>query len=100
MIRAITAIILGLAITPASSHDSWINHGGYTNAKGELCCGENDCVQYHVYSPVSLPTVGWRLPSGEFLPQSGALKSEDSSIWVCRRPDGTPRCVFGPDNRM
>lgn len=79
----------------AWSHDSWINRGGYHNSAGEWCCGENDC---NVTSAqhVTLPTVGYRLPSGEFVQEQEATPSPDGAYWVCRRPDKTIRCFFSP----
>ena len=42
--------VLGLAVialltivSPALTHDHWINHGSFRNAGGEWCCGEGDC---------------------------------------------------------
>jgi len=33
---------------------------------------------------------------GEFVPYDEATPSPDGKLWICRRPDKTRRCVFGP----
>ena len=33
---------------------------------------------------------------GEFVPFNEATPSPDGKLWICRRPDKTRRCVFGP----
>jgi hypothetical protein len=90
-----TVVVLGITAIPpvARSHDSWINTGGYRNAAGEWCCGENDCS-----SPEQIATTGrgWVVNGNEFVPYDEATPSPDGRVWICRRPDKTRRCVFGP----
>lgn len=98
MIRALLVLIL--LVSPALAHDSWISRGGHRNAAGEWCCGDGDCFVVEGVKHVSLPAVGYRLPSGEFVPQSEAQPSPDGSFWRCKRPDGTRRCFFAPPPSM
>jgi hypothetical protein len=94
-LAAIAAGIAALTIcdSPAFSHDSWISKGGYRNSIGEWCCGDNDCE-----APERIATngLGWVVNGGEFIPYNEATPSPDGKVWICRRPDKTRRCVFGP----
>ncbi len=77
----------------ASAHDSWISRGGLKNTAGEWCCGDYDCKAYE--KAVSTAT-GWML-EGELVPYDEAMPvpPPDGQVTVCRRHDGTRRCVFG-----
>ena len=79
--------------TAAGAHESRINPGGYRNSAGEWCCGDNDCE-----SPgqIAVTGKGWVIGGKEFVPFDEATPSPDGKIWICRRPDHTRRCVFGP----
>jgi hypothetical protein len=92
------AVLCALLIltSAASAHDSWISNGGHRNSAGEWCCGEGDCFVVKGVKSVSLPGPGYRLPSGEFVPQAEAQPSPDGLFWRCKRPDGTRRCFFAP----
>jgi len=96
MLRFWLVGVLFLGGWSASAHDSWINQGGYRNTAGEWCCGEGDCFEQHGVQNVTLPTVGYRLPSGEFVPLNETQPSPDGKFWRCKRPDGTRRCFFRP----
>jgi len=93
--RSVLAGLGGLALmtTPVLAHDLWISKGGYRNSVGEWCCGANDCE-----SPeqVLAGGMGWVVNGTEHVPYSEATPSPDGKIWICRRPDKTRRCVFGP----
>ncbi len=93
---ALAAFAATLMLTPTLAHDHWISHGGYRNAAGEWCCGEGDCFVVPAVQTVTLPAVGYRLPSGEFVPIGEAQPSPDGQFWRCRRPDGSRRCFFAP----
>lgn len=95
-----TAFIYGVVFlislfyaSAAFSHESWINKGGFKNSAGEWCCGDNDCKAYN--ETISTAT-GWML-DGELVPYDEAMPvaPPDGQVTVCRRPDGTRRCVFG-----
>ena len=90
-----TFLLAGAALYPAAAeaHDSWISKGGYRNAAGEWCCGENDCE-----SPERIASTGrgWVVNGTEFVPYDEAVPSPDGKLWICRRTDKTRRCVFGP----
>ncbi|MBV8792536.1 MAG: hypothetical protein JO237_10865 [Pseudolabrys sp.] len=77
----------------ALAHDSWVNSGGYKNAAGEWCCGTYDC---KAYEKVQSTAQGWVL-DGEFVPYDEAMPvaPPDGQVTICRRHDGTRRCVFG-----
>ena len=92
----ILPIVLFLTMVPASADDSWINRGQFRNQVGEWCCGDGDCVVVTGVQSVSLPAPGYRLPSGEFVPQAEAQPSPDGVFWRCKKPDGTRRCFFAP----
>jgi hypothetical protein len=95
--RAAWAIIVTLGVTAiplvGHAHDSWINKGGYRNVAGESCCGENDCESPERIASTGL---GWVVNGVEFVPYGEATPSPDGKVWICRRPDKTRRCVFGP----
>ena len=90
-----TVAIVGFFVLTsiAQAHDSWISRGGYRNSVGEWCCGDNDCE-----SPAQTATNGrgWLVNGSEFVPFDEATPSPDGKLWICRRPDKTRRCVFGP----
>ena len=86
-------LVWGIASTAVGAHESWINRGGYRNSAGEWCCGDNDCE-----SPgqIAVTGKGWVIGGKEFVPFEEATPSPDGKNWICRRPDHTRRCVFGP----
>jgi hypothetical protein len=96
------AIFVGIAVLfsvftfgAASAHDSWINRGGFKNAAGEWCCGDYDCKSY---TKATSAATGWVIDGKEFVPFDEAMPippPDGSSVTICRRPDGTRRCVFG-----
>jgi hypothetical protein len=95
-----TTALLGMALVwsiastlVAAAHESWINRGGYRNSAGEWCRGGNDCE-----SPgqIAVTEKGWVIGGKEFVPFDEATPSPDGKIWICRQPDHTRRCVFGP----
>ncbi len=94
----IVAIIGGLALfiwslATVEAHDSWISRGALKNQAGEWCCGDYDC---KAYEKAESTMKGWML-DGEFVPFDEALPvaPPDGMVTVCRRPDGSRRCVFG-----
>lgn len=97
---SVTAIAIGILVMAAiavsqkaNAHESWINRGGFKNAAGEWCCGDYDC---KTYSKSASSAAGW-LVEGELVPYDEALPiaPPDGLVTICRRPDGTRRCVFG-----
>ena len=93
VLAALLFSVFSIAVSPASAHESWISKGGLKNAAGEWCCGSYDCKSYT--TATSVPT-GWML-DGELVPYDEAMPipPPDGQVTVCRRPDGTRRCVFG-----
>lgn len=79
--------------TVAFAHDSWVNRGGFKNTAGEWCCGDYDCKSY---TRTSSTAAGWMI-EGELVPFDEAMPvaPPDGQLTICRRPDGTRRCVFG-----
>ncbi|HZP68391.1 MAG TPA: hypothetical protein VFB29_00490 [Pseudolabrys sp.] len=97
-VALLSAILLVLFLvwalsTYANAHESWINRGGYKNGAGEWCCGDYDCKSYGATTSTA---TGWML-DGELVPYDEAMPitPPDGKLTVCRRPDGTRRCVFG-----
>lgn len=92
LIVAITVTIL-VSVRPAKAHDGWINNGGFKNKNNEWCCGDYDC---KAYKTAQSGAQGWML-DGELVPYDEAMPVAplDGMVTVCRRPDGTRRCVFG-----
>lgn len=92
---AILLLLFFLSVMPtrALAHDNWINKGGFKNGAGEWCCGAYDCKSY---TRVSSTSIGWMI-EGELVPFDEAMPvaPPDGKLTICRRPDGTRRCVFG-----
>ncbi len=91
-----TAIAILFTIHVAWGHDSWISRGAYKNKQGEWCCGDYDCKSY---SQTLTTPKGWVI-EGEFVPYDdpGTIDKvvpPDGGVTICRRPDGSRRCVFG-----
>ena len=84
----------GFLLAPALAHDSWINKGGFKNGAGEWCCGDYDC---KAYTKIKSDATGWITDEGEHIPFDEAMPiaPPDGQLTICRRPDGTRRCVFG-----
>ena len=82
-----------LSITTGAAHDNWVSKGGFKNGAGEWCCGAYDCKSYE--RTASTP-VGWMV-GAELVPFDEAMPvaPPDGQLTICRRPDGSRRCVFG-----
>lgn len=93
MMMRVTIAFALFCTAPSWAHDSWINRGNYRNSQNEWCCGAYDC---KAYSAAASTVKGW-VVDGEFIPYDEALPvaPPDGMLTVCRRPDGTRRCVFG-----
>ncbi len=90
----LTAVVLLIGRSGARAHDgSWINRGAYKNSAGEWCCGDYDCKSY---ARTSTTATGWMI-DGELVPYDEAMPiaPPDGELTICRRPDGSRRCVFG-----
>ena len=82
----------------APVHDHWISQNGFRSPANAWSCGENDCFVVKGVKSTSLPTAGYRLPSGEFIAERDTLPSLDGQFWRCQHPDGKLRCFFVPPN--
>ena len=94
LVCSLLVIVAGLyTTTTAVAHDSWISRGGLKNAAGEWCCGDYDCKSY---TSISSTASGWMV-DGELVPFDEAMPvaPPDGQVTICRRPDGSRRCVFG-----
>jgi hypothetical protein len=98
MLRALLCSLFVLvaalfATTAALAHDSWVNRGAFKNGAGEWCCGDYDCKSY---TRTSSTGSGWMI-DGELVPFDEAMPvaPPDGQVTICRRPDGSRRCVFG-----
>jgi hypothetical protein len=91
--RTSLVVVSVLFSFPALAHDSWINRGGYKNTAGEWCCGDYDCKSYTQATSLAK---GWFV-DGELVPYDEAMpvSPPDGQLTICRRSDGTRRCVFG-----
>jgi hypothetical protein len=77
--RAGPSLSLGGAALAHGDAD-WIRRGQHRNAAGEWCCGEGDCFVVRGVQIVGVPAPGYRLPSGEFVPQAEAQPSPDGQF--------------------
>lgn len=88
-------LMSALPIGAALAHDSWINSGGYRNAGGELCCGEQDCFEVKT-SDIEITSGGYLIkPLKETVPFNEAQPSPDGHYWRCAWA-GLRRCFFAP----
>ncbi len=93
LVRSLLVFGLMFYSFAAAAHDSWISRGSFKNATGEWCCGDYDCKSY---TKATSTATGWML-DGELVPYDEAMPvpPPDGQVTICRRPDGTRRCVFG-----
>ena len=94
---ALAAVIAAATLSLASAHGpaEWIQHGGYRNAAGELCCGERDCFEL-ASADVSVTASGYFVRSiKETVPFNEALPSPDGRYWRCQW-GGSRKCFFAP----
>lgn len=111
--------VSSLFVSSVFAHELWISRNNYKNPAGEWCCGAEDC---GIVSPDAVKTVkgGYALRGpvtygkgvtgneadgptrseqlNEVVPYSQTLPSQDGAYWRCKRPDGSARCFFAPQN--
>lgn len=111
--------VSSLFVSSVFAHELWISRNNYKNPAGEWCCGAEDC---GIVSPNAVKTVkgGYALRGpvtygkgvtgndadgptrseqlNEVVPYSQTLPSLDGAYWRCKRPDGSARCFFAPQN--
>jgi hypothetical protein len=101
--RLSIAALMGVALlSPAFAHESadWIRQQQLKNKMGEFCCGVQDCAAVEKADFIAGPggyiiTRKERGPREEHIPYSEAMPlSIDGRLWVCRKQDGSRRCVF------
>lgn len=92
------AVIIALVAVVIPVHDSSGSTAFRSPAHAWCCSANNDCFTVPGVKETSLPTIGYRLPSGEFVPMSETLPSLDGQFWRCQHPDGKRRCFFVPPN--
>jgi hypothetical protein len=103
---AVVAIVIALGLvlfflvfillaTTLHAHDSWISTGAYRSpVTREFCCGDYDCKPLN-YSPKEIRG-GYLLENDEAVKESEVMRVSPEGWIVCRRPDGSRRCVFAP----
>lgn len=93
---AVAFTLMGLA-HPAWAHADadWIQKQQLRNSVGEWCCGINDCDPVNK-ADYTESVNGWTITkTKEVIPYSESMPlSIDGRLWVCRKNDGTRRCVF------
>jgi hypothetical protein len=97
MRACLATLALALLTSAAAAHDEaeWIQHGGYRNAAGELCCGERDCAALP-NGDVSATAAGYLIRSiAEIIPFAEALPPPDGRYWRCEW-GGRRKCFFAP----
>lgn len=91
-----------LLMSTACGHEdaAWIAQQKLKNRMGEACCGVSDCSPVDKHRFYTGPG-GYVLPHqfqssrDEHIPYSEAMPfSPDGRLWICRKSDGTRRCVF------
>jgi hypothetical protein len=84
----------------AHEEADWIRQQQLKNRMGEFCCGTQDCAPVNKVDFISGPggyiiTRKERGPREEHIPYSEAMPmSIDGRLWICRKQDGSRRCVF------
>ena len=74
---ACVTALLTLSLAQAHGPAEWIQHGGYKNAAGELCCGERDCFEL-ADADVKITSAGYLVVSmKETIPFEEATPSPD-----------------------
>jgi hypothetical protein len=87
--------LLSLSLAHAHGPAAWIQHGGYKNAVGELCCGEHDCVELRS-ADVKVTPAGYLIVSiKETVPFDEAAPSPTGTYWRCYW-GGHRKCFFAP----
>lgn len=94
---ALACALLLAAVLPGWSHGpaKWIQDGQYRNAVGQLCCGEQDCVELSS-ADVTVTPAGYLIRSlNETVPFSQATPSPTGTYWRCAW-GGERKCFFAP----
>ena len=102
--RSYFAALTGIALlsSAALAHEDadWIRLQQLKNRMGEYCCGAQDCAAVDKEAFIAGPggyiiTRKAQGPREEHIPYSEAMPfSIDGRLWVCRKQDGSRRCVF------
>src|SRR5436305_6806374 len=93
----LAGVLIAATLSLASAHGpaEWIQHGGYKNAAGELCCGERDCFEL-ADADVKITSAGYFVVSmKETIPFQEATPSPDGRYWRCQW-GGSRKCFFAP----
>src|SRR5262249_10688228 len=93
--RVLTALLVLSTAVLAHGEADWISRGGYRNAVGEFCCGEQDCPAL-ADDDVAITAGGYLVKSlREVVPFSEAMPSPDGHFWRCAW-GGARKCFFAP----
>lgn len=92
---ALGCILLPWAPARAHGPAEWIERGRFTNAVGQLCCGERGCLEVPS-SDVEVTARGFYIRSlKETVPFDEAQPSPDGHYWRCAW-GGERKCFFAP----
>ena len=98
MVRRTALVLALMAWSVADAHDHWINHAGLTDpVSGQWCCNQFDCTPVPAGGIRSTATGYLVVETGEEIPSTRLLPSQDGTFWRCRnRQSNTTRCLIGP----
>jgi hypothetical protein len=94
---AAIALACQIAAPLAHAHDSWISAGAFRSPiTREFCCGDLDCKPLN-YTPKVIRG-GYLLENNEAVREAEVMPVSPEGWIVCRRRDGSRRCVFAPSS--
>ena len=94
-------VVAACAFPPpeARGHESWISELKLKDPESrEWCCDETDT--FEESANIEAVPGGFKvLSTGEFIPLRRVIWRSPAGWWRSRKPDGTTRCLIGPEPR-